>query len=76
MPKPGTNKWRLVIYCRYVNTQLRGCEFPLLIIEDLFVKQAGNHRWTLPILEDGFQQMPLSECSRQYTAFCSSFWGI
>ena len=33
VPKPGTNKWRLVIdYC-YLNTQLRGCEFPLPVIE-------------------------------------------
>ena len=73
VPKPGTNKWRLVIDYRYVNTQLRGCEFPLPVIEDLFVKQAGNQLWTLLDLEDGFRQMPLSECSRQYTAFCTPF---
>ena len=42
VPKPSTNKWRLVIDYRYVNTQLRGCEFPLPGIEDLLVKQAGN----------------------------------
>ena len=54
VPKPGTNKWRLVIDYRYVNTQLRGCEFPLPEIEDLFVKQAGNQLWTLLDLEDGF----------------------
>ena len=73
VPKPGTNKWLLVIDYRYVNTQLRGCEFPLPVIEDLFVKQAGNQLWTLLDLEDGFHQMPLSECSRQYTAFCTPF---
>ena len=73
VPKPGTNKWRLVIDYRYVNTQLHGCEFPLPVIEDLFVKQAGNQLWTLLDLEDGFHQMPLSECSRQYTAFCTPF---
>ena len=56
-----------------MNTQLRGCEFPLPVIEDLFVKQAGNQLWTLLDLEDGFHQMPLSECSRQYTAFCTPF---
>ena len=72
VPKPGTNKWRLVIDYRYVNTQLRGCEFPLPIIEDLFVKQAGNQFWTLLDLEDGFHQMRC-ECSRQYTAFCTPF---
>ena len=75
MPKPGTNKWRLVIDYRYVNTQLRGCEFPLPVIEDLFVKQAGNQLWTLLDLKDGFDQLSLSECSRQYTAFCTPFGG-
>ena len=73
VPKPGTNKWRLLIEYRYVNTQLRGCEFPLPVIEDLFVKQAGNQLWTLLDPEDGFHQMPLSECSRQYIAFCTPF---
>ena len=42
-------------------------------IEDLFVKQAGNQLWTLLDLEDGFLQMPLSECSSKYTAFCTAF---
>ena len=37
VPKSGTNKWRLVIDHRYVNTQLRGCAFSLPVIEDLFV---------------------------------------
>ena len=69
LPKPGTNKWRLVIDYRYVNTQFRGCKFPLPVIEDLFVKQAGNQLWTLLDLKDGFHQMPLSDRSRQYTAF-------
>ena len=73
VPKPGTNKWRLVIDYRYVNTQLRVCEFPLPVIEDLFVKQAANRLWTLLDLEDGFHQMPVSVCSRQYTAFCTPF---
>ena len=73
VPKPGTNKWRLVIDFRYVNTQHRGCDFLLPVIGDLFVKQAGNQLCTLLDLEDGFQQLPLSECSRQYTAFCTPF---
>ena len=66
VPKPGTKKWHLVIDYRYVNTQLP-------VIEDLFVKQARNQLWTLLDLEDGFHQMPLSERSRQYTAFCTPF---
>ena len=73
VPKPGINKWQLVINYRYVNTQIRGCEFPLPVIEDLFFKQAGNQLCTFLDLQDGFHQMPLSECSRQYTAFCTRF---
>ena len=42
VPKPGTNKWPLVIDYRYVDTQLGGCEFPLLVIEGFFIKQVGN----------------------------------
>ena len=73
VPKLGTNKWRLVIDYWYVNTQLRGCEFPLPVIEDLFVKQAGTQLWTLLDLEDRFHQIPLSQCSRQSTALRTLF---
>ena len=73
VPKACTNKWRLVIDYRYVNTQLCGCEVPLPVIEELIVKQAENQLCTLLDLEDGFHQMPLSECSRRYTAFCTPF---
>ena len=38
VPKPGTNKWRLAMDYQYGNTQLRGCEFPWPVIEDLYVK--------------------------------------
>ena len=64
------NKWRLVFY-QYLNSCLQGLEFPLPVIEDPLQGQAGNHLWTLPGLEDGFQQMPLSEECRYLTAFCN-----
>ena len=73
MPKPGTKKKRLGIDYRYVNTQLHGCEFPLPVIEDLFVKQARNQLWNPLDLEGGLEQMPVSECSRQYTTFSTPF---
>ena len=73
VPKPGTKKWRLIIDYRYVKTQLRGCKLWLPVIEDLFVKQAGDQLWILIYFVDGFHQMPLSECSRQHTAFCTPF---
>ena len=70
VPKPGTDKWRLVIDYRYLNSCLEGHEFPLPVIEDLFQGQAGNHPWTLLDLEDGFHQMLLLEECRHLTAFC------
>ena len=73
MQKPGTNNWRLVIDYRYMSTQLRGCEFLLPVIEDLFVQQVGKQLWTVLDPEDASHQMPLNECSRQYSAFCTPF---
>ena len=73
VPKPGVNKWRLVIDYRYLNSCLKGHEFPLPVIEDTLLSQAGNHLWTLLDLEDGFHQMPLEESSRFLTAFCTPF---
>ena len=34
VPKPGNNKWRLVIDYRWLNSQLKGEVFPLPAIED------------------------------------------
>ena len=71
VPEPGTNRWRLVIHYRYLNSCLEGHEFALPVIEDLLQGQARNHLWTLPDLEDGFNRMPsLEECSH-LTAFCT-----
>ena len=72
-PKPGVNTWRLVIDYRYLNSCLKGQDFPLPVIEDTLLSQAGNHLWTLPDLEDGFHQMPLEEYSRFLTVFCTPF---
>ena len=73
VPKPN-GRWLLIDY-RYVNTQLRGHDFPLLVIEDILFRQQGNRLWTLLDLEDGFNTMPLSEDSWQYTVFCTP-WGL
>ena len=75
VPKPGVNKWRLVIDYWYLNSCLEGHEFPLPVIEDLLQRQHGNHLWTILDLEDGFHQMPLTEESRPLTAFCTP-WGV
>ena len=38
VPKPN-GKWRLVIHYRYLNTQLKGLNFPLPVIEDQLARQ-------------------------------------
>ena len=74
VPKPRTNKWRLVINYRYLYSCLEGHEFPLPVIEGLLQGQAGTHLRTLLDLEDGFDQMPLLEECRHLTAFCTPAW--
>ena len=72
VPKPN-GKWRLVIDYRYVNTQLKGQNFPIPIIEDQIANQHGNFIWTLVDLEDGFDQMHAEQDSCKYTAFITPF---
>ena len=67
VPKPGVNKWMLVIDCQYLNS----CLEPVPVIEDLLQRQHRCHLWTILDLEDGFHQMPLKEESRPLTAFCT-----
>ena len=52
VPKPGVNKWRLVIDYRYLNSCLKGHEFGLPVIEDTLLSEAGNPLWTLLDPED------------------------
>ena len=73
MSKPGVNKWRLVIDYRYLNSCLKGHEFPLPVIQDTLLRHAANHLWPLLDLEDGCHQMPLEGSSRFPTAYCTPF---
>ena len=52
VPKPN-GKWRLVMDYRWLNSQLRGENFPMPVIKDHLAKQKGNFMWTLVDLEDG-----------------------
>ena len=72
VPKPN-GKCRLVIDYRYLNTQLKGLNFPLPVIEDQLACQEGNSVFLLVDLEDGFPQMHLEESSRSLTAFITPF---
>ena len=71
-PKPN-GKWRLVIDYRWLNSQLKGQNFAVPLIEDQLAKQKGNFMWTLVDLEDGFHQMRLAEDSQKYTGFITPF---
>ena len=72
MPKPN-GKWRLVIDYRWLNSQLKGQNSPLPVIEDQLANQQGNFIWTLVDMEDGFHQMRLAPSSQPLTAFITPF---
>ena len=52
VPKPGVNKWRLVIDYRYLNTCISDDAHPLPAIEDVVAGQSGNALWSVFDLED------------------------
>ena len=72
VPKPN-GKWRLVIDYQYLNTQLKGLDLPLPVIEDQLARQEGNSVSLLVDLEDVFQQMHPDESSCSLTAFITPF---
>ena len=74
VPKPG-GKWRLVIDYRYLNSQIDDEQFPLPVIDDMFLKQSKNAIWSIFDLEDGFNQMHLDEAFRPLTALVTP-WGL
>ena len=80
VPKPGSNKWRLVIDYRWLNTRLIWKAFGIPVIEKQLANQSGNFLFTLIDLEDGFHQMHLEKGSKHLTAFCIHFgafeWGL
>ena len=75
VPKPGNNKWQLVIDYRWLKSQLKGENYPLPVIEDQLANQHGNFLFTLLDLEDSFHQKHLEEDSKHRTAFCTPFVG-
>ena len=71
VPKPGVNKWRLVIDYRYLNTCIADDAHPLPVIEDMVARQSGNAVWSVFDLEDTFHQMHLHADSQPLTAFAT-----
>ena len=72
VPRPN-RKWRPVIDYRRLNSQIKGKQSPIPVIEDRLAKQKGNFMWTLVDLEDGFYPMRLAEDSQKYIGFITPF---
>ena len=71
MPRPGVNKWRLVIDYRYFKSCLEGDALPLPVIEDVVQRQHRNHLCSILHFEIGFDQMPVTEEGLLPMAFCT-----
>ena len=63
----------LFIEYRYLNTQLKGINFPLTVIDDQLAGQVANSSFTLVDLKDSFHQMHLEPFCCHLTAFISPF---
>ena len=65
--KSPTFPWRGVVDMRGVNSQSKRVNYPLPKIEDLLIKQGGNHIFSIIDLKQAFHQQPLHPDSRPYT---------
>ena len=69
VPKPRSDKWRLVIDYRYVNTQIVDDGYPLPRIDEILMRMR-NHKWfTLIDLNWGFWNVSLEERAKEFTGF-------
>ena len=79
MPKPS-GTWRLVIDYGYLNTQLKGINFPLPVIEDQVARQVRKSVLSLVDLEDGFHPLHLEPFCCHLNAIITPFgvyeWGV
>jgi len=69
VPKPGDEKWRLVIDYRRLNKRIAGDTFPLPHIEDLLTKTARATIFSKIDLVSGFHQIPVHPHDQHYLAF-------
>ena len=69
VPKPRSDKWRLVTDYRYVNTQMEDDGYPLPHINEILSELKDSKWFTLIDLNWGFWNVSLTESARQYTGF-------
>ena len=69
VPKPRSDKWRLVIDYRYVNSLIEDDGYQIPNAQDLLLRLAGSKYYSLIDLNWGFWNVKLDEGSVQYTGF-------
>ena len=69
VPKPRSDKWRLVIDYRYMNTLTQDDSYQIPNVSDLLIRLTGAKVFTLIDLNWGFWNVSLDTQSQQYTGF-------
>ena len=69
VPKPRSDKWRLVIDYRYVNTLMQDDSYQIPNVQDLITRLSGSKYFSLIDLNWGFWNVSLTEEAQQYTGF-------
>lgn len=69
VPKMRTNKWRLVIDYRYVNSLITDDGYQIPNVQDLLVRLSGSKLFTLIDLNWGFWNVSIEQQSQEYTGF-------
>ena len=71
VPKPRSDKLRLVIDYRALNAQTRRDSFPIPHIQDVLVKVGQHKHWSKLDLKSGFWQVPMHPDSIAHTGVCT-----
>ena len=71
VPKPRSDKLRLVIDYRALNAQTRRDSFPIPHIQDVLIKVGQFRHWSKLDLKSGFWQVPLHPDHEQFTGVCT-----
>lgn len=76
VPKPRSDKWRLVIDYRYVNTLVQDDSYVIPNISDLLISLSGSKFFSIIDLNWGFWNISLEEASKQFTGFAVPGRGV
>ena len=76
VPKPRTEKWRLVIDYRYINERIQDDGYQMPHINDLLIGLSGSAIFSVIDLNWGFWNVSLAEESKGYTGFAVPGRGV